>query len=353
MKALLYWKRPLLLGLIFGLVAPTTMTQPAPTGTISAPLAGVWMMTMEGSHSAPIPVQIVQAQNCISISYADGYIGGEFRGNALAAQWIESGKHRGGTGTLNLGANGNTMTGTWVVDPKMFNGGHSGQGQWTFTRSAVSNGPAARPCPDPSVTKLTLQAPELKVFEGETVSVPVYLLHPHGVSNVDWTLTFDPNVLQPEANILKGNLLTRAVGDIFSRHAGVIKGSFLESTGLTANSAGTVAVVKFHVVGKKGASSRLQLATTRVETAARAVPPIDYLHGSIRVIDKSERPAGTGPTTPAGAGPSGIDVHRCLMMVVERIPVEWNYDVDHDRKITSGDAFIIAQRRLAAITGGK
>jgi hypothetical protein len=60
-------------------------------------------------------------------------------------------------------------------------------------------------------------------------------------------------------------------------------------------------------------------------------------------------------TPPSGAGPAApvaLDALLALKMSVKLIPVDMNYDVDHVDGVTSRDAVIIAQRRLAQLAKG-
>jgi Cohesin domain len=215
---------------------------------------------------------------------------------------------------------------------------------------ADGTGCCSSPCPDPHATKLTLQAPELLASKGQEVLVPVYLIKPTDVANINWTLTYDPKVVTPNADVPKGNLLDKASYFANTKESGVIYGTFMDTAGLKGTATGTVATVKFQVLGETGSQTPFQLAVTTINNPAGTKLPIDLLHGSLHVVGKGGRPPGTGPSTPPGSGgPLALDALSALKMSVKLIPVDMNYDVDHVDGVTSRDAVIIAQRRLAEL----
>jgi Cohesin domain/FecR protein len=206
------------------------------------------------------------------------------------------------------------------------------------------------PCPDPHAAKLTLQAPELLANKGQEVLVPVYLIKPTDVANINWTLTYDPKVVSPNADVPKGNLLDKASYFANTKESGVIYGTFMETAGLKGTATGTVATIKFQVLGETGSQTPFQLAVTTINNPTGTKLPIDLLHGSLHVVGEGGRPPGTGPTTPPGSGgPLALDALSALKMSVKLIPVDMNYDVDHVDGVTSRDAVIIAQRRLVEL----
>jgi hypothetical protein len=193
------------------------------------------------------------------------------------------------------------------------------------------------------------------------------MIKPNNVADLNWTLTYDPKVIQPsikwalpkskveelDPNVHKGNLLDKATFRANTAETGIVYGSFMELSGLKATTTGTVGVIRFRVVGEKGASTPLHLSVKPVHGPSGTNLPMHLLHGSIHVIGKNERPPGTGPSTPLGGGPMALDALVALKMSVNLIPPEPNYDVDRVDGVTARDAVIIAPRRLDQLAKGK
>lgn len=94
-------------------------------------------------------------------------------------------------------------------------GSVSAQGTKGTQEGKAKDPGCCRPVPDPTVDKLTLQAPEFQLLKGQEVQVPIWLLQAKNVANMNWTLTYDTRVAVAEALVTKGNLLEGDFGSIY------------------------------------------------------------------------------------------------------------------------------------------
>jgi hypothetical protein len=106
-------------------------------------LTGEWVI-----HDGALPynLRLTQLRNHVSGVYdkEQGTIDGLLEGNVLRLQWNQPGNRRGGESQMVIAPDEKSMSGTWSYDPRQYNSGLTGSGQWTFLRKTASpNGPAA------------------------------------------------------------------------------------------------------------------------------------------------------------------------------------------------------------------
>jgi hypothetical protein len=83
-------------------------------------------------------LRLTQLRNRVSGVYdsEQGTIDGLIEGNRLRLRWDQPGNQRGGESQMVITPDGKSMSGTWSYDPRIYNSGLTGSGQWTFRRKA-------------------------------------------------------------------------------------------------------------------------------------------------------------------------------------------------------------------------
>jgi len=168
---------------------------------------------------------------------------------------------------------------------------------------------------------------------GSNVQIPLTLQGVKGkVGNMDITLSYDPSVLEA-TEVIKGGLTANSIFDYNIPNQGTIKISLADMEGFSGD--GSIAYVKFNVIGSEFSSSPLQIAAIAANRAeddeALEIPTID---GVFRVISMEE---GIGDSDGDGEY-TALDALCILQMAVEKIPEDLIMDVNGDGSVTSIDA---------------
>jgi hypothetical protein len=168
---------------------------------------------------------------------------------------------------------------------------------------------------------------------GSSVQIPLTLSGiKEKIGNMDITLSYDPSILEAKG-VIKGGLTANSIFDYNIPNQGTIKVSMADKEGF--NGDGSIAYVKFNVIGSKGSSSPLQIAAIAANRAedeeALEIPTID---GVFRVISMEE---GRGDSDGDGEY-TALDALCILQMAVEKIPEDLVMDVNGDGSVTSIDA---------------
>jgi hypothetical protein len=113
---------------------PSPPSSPAATAT---GFTGRWNVQNE---NADYVLSLREQGNRVTGSYSlyGGTLAGTVRGGTLHATWKQPQNRRGGSATLRLSADGETLSGTWQYNPATFSSGLRGSGIWTFKRSSRS-----------------------------------------------------------------------------------------------------------------------------------------------------------------------------------------------------------------------
>ncbi len=235
--------------------------------------------------------------------------------------------------------------------------------------------------PARNVSRMTIQAPRRFVFAGETVRVPVWLIKSTNLANLNFAVAYDPKVIQPAGDSLKGNLLDNALFKANANASGQILVG-LAQTRAIQNDVGTLVEIPFRVVGKPGDVSPILLNVTAINDLNGGVLEIDRIAGEIVIVnDDGTLPpigggaggtgGGTGGTGGGGAGAGGggggggggaggiqsgdcdgsgavneLDALCALEMSTGARTVRLLVDMDADGNVTSRDAVIILQRAV-------
>jgi hypothetical protein len=216
-------------------------------------------------------------------------------------------------------------------------GGQPGGGQPGSGQPGAGTLPVA---PGTTVyTKRTLLAEKRVASPKQTVTVPVRLLNPAGVANVNFEVAYNPAVVVVRG-VTRGSLLgSPALFEANPNEPGRIRIGFAEKTGWSAD--GIVANLTFEVTGKPGDRTPLTLKVTDIDDANDNPLPIDLVHGEIVI-------SGPGGRVPGDCDGDGLvtaaDALCALKMSVGLRPVVMTMDVNVDNQVTSADARKILQQ---------
>lgn len=168
---------------------------------------------------------------------------------------------------------------------------------------------------------------------GSSVQIPLTLNGiKEKIGNIDITISYDPSVLEA-TEVIKGGLTTNSIFDYNILNQGMIKISLADKEGFSGD--GSIAYVKFNVIGSEGSSAPLRIAAIAANRAeddeALEIPTID---GVFRVISMEE---GRGDSDGDGEY-TALDALCALQMAVEKIPEDLVMDMNGDGSVTSLDA---------------
>lgn len=194
--------------------------------------------------------------------------------------------------------------------------------------------------PEPaSVTGFTIQAGRREGKPGEIVNVPVYLLNPDGIANLNVTISYSPTVALAEGKIARGNVLGNALFEANPAEAGQARIGLAGSKPLSDS--GILAHIPFKITGKPGDRAELQVTVSTANRVDGSALNADTITGAILVLDETGGVPGDSDgdkTITAG------DALAALKMSVKLLPEKKSSDVDQDGKVTSNDARMILQK---------
>ena len=94
-------------------------------------------------------------------------------------------------------------------------------------------GATTTPAATTAATGMRIESEHRRVSEGELVTVPVWLKDADDVANINFEVLYDPEVAQPEGDIVKGNLLDDAIFSVNPRELGRMRMGFAQTSGLS------------------------------------------------------------------------------------------------------------------------
>ena len=170
-----------------------------------------------------------------------------------------------------------------------------------------------------------------------TVQIPLILSGiQETVGNMDLTLYYDPEILEA-TEVIKGSLTTDTLFD-YNINGGTARISLADNEGFSGD--GSVAYVRFNVIGIEGSISPLDIESVLTNRAADyGQVNIPTSNGVFRVIAFNESVAdcdGDGKI-------SVVDALCALQMAVNKIPEDLVMDVNSDGMVSSLDAKQILQ----------
>lgn len=197
--------------------------------------------------------------------------------------------------------------------------------------------PSVPPKGEPAaVTKFTVQVGVRRAKPGEIVQVPVYLLNPGGVMNLNTTVSYTQGVATTEGKPSRGNVLGTSLFEANAVEAGIVRIGFAGSKPVADS--GTISHIAFKAVGKPGDRTILKVAVATANGADGKAMTAETIDGEVLIV-------GTDGKTPGDADGDGVisagDALAALKMSVKLIPEDKTLDMDSDAKVTSNDARLI------------
>ncbi|OFV68385.1 MAG: Cellulosome anchoring protein, cohesin region domain protein [Candidatus Syntrophoarchaeum caldarius] len=177
---------------------------------------------------------------------------------------------------------------------------------------------------------------------GSTVQIPLTLKGvTDKIGNMDITLSYDPSVLEA-TEVIKGGLTTTSLFEYNLIDWGTIKISLADKAGFSGD--GSIAYVKFNVIGYEGSVSPLEIvslsANRAADLAAMDIPTQDGLFTVLSVEECRGDCNGDGKITAA-------DALCALQMAVGKRAEDLVMDVSEDGKVSSIDA-----RKILRVAAG-
>lgn len=327
---------------------------PVPAGPASrkpgiADLTGEWEIIGDG-HRGKITISQQDGNQFTGKITFPGYqpvnlANGRIEGNTVTFTRFFPPYRQDYTGTLTVESDGRaTISGTLTQ-----NG--AGSMRWTATRTgAAPTRPAPAdpprvdpPATPPSVATMTLRADSRKAKTGETVTVPLWLLKGAGLIDLNFNVEYDPAVVQPVGNVVRGNLLPGADFEANTAKRGVVQLGLVPKAGGIGAADGTLAQVSFRAVGKPGTRTALRIVPRKGTIAGGAAANPATIHGEIQIVGDD----GFIPGDISGDGKVDMaDVLMALKISVELLPHNPRADVDKDGQVTAADARLIREMVL-------
>jgi len=175
-----------------------------------------------------------------------------------------------------------------------------------------------------------------------TVQIPLTLKGvTEKIGNMDITLSYDPSVLEA-TEVIKGGLTTTSLFEYNLIDWDTIKISLADKAGFSGD--GSIAYVKFNVIGYEGSVSPLEIvslsANRATDLAAMDIPTQDGLFTVLGVEQGMGDCNGDGEITAA-------DALCALQMAVGKRAEDLVMDVSEDGKVSSVDA-----RKILRVAAG-
>ena len=212
---------------------------------------------------------------------------------------------------------------------------------YALTESEVKSLYGGEITPPPPVDFSGLIFESRSKSSGSTVQIPLTLNGiDENIGNMDITLGYDSSVLEA-TEVIKGGLTTNSLFD-----SNIVDGTIMiglaDKAGFSGD--GSIAYIKFDVIGADGSSSPLEitkLSANRAEDMVEITIPTQ--DGTFKVIAREE---GLGDGDGDGKLTS-LDALYALQMAVGKIPEDLTLDMNGDGKVSSIDA-----RKILKIAAG-
>ena len=212
---------------------------------------------------------------------------------------------------------------------------------YALTQSEVKSLYGGEITPPPPVDLSGLTFESRSRSSGSTVQIPLTLNGiDENIGNMDITLGYDSSVLEA-TEVIKGGLTTNSLFDS-NIVDGTIMISLADKVGFSGD--GSIAYIKFDVIGAEGSSSPLEitkLSANRAEDLVEITIPTQ--DGMFKVIAREE---GLGDGDGDGKL-TALDALYALQMAVGKIPEDLTLDMNGDGKVSSIDA-----RKILRIAAG-
>ncbi len=328
-------------------------SQPGPAPQVD--VAGKWLHGDQNATLTFTPTGTAGEYEVVEKGYDNIKGTAKVKGNKIFIDWItttaKDGKQKKGVTVVEIKPDGTHAEG-WSV-------GEAGTGGETWTAlpgtraKPIGSTPGTTPTggkPTPGtetveptepakVSGFTIQAGQRRGKPGEIVTVPVYLLNPGGVANLNITVGYVPTVALTEGKIARGNVLSNALFETNTGESGTARIGLAGTKPITES--GILAHISFKITGKPGDRAELKVVVSTANAADGKSLSAETISGSILVLDDS----GTLPGDSDGDNVlTAGDALAALKMSVRLIPDKKSCDVDRDGSVTSNDARLILQK---------
>ncbi len=167
---------------------------------------------------------------------------------------------------------------------------------------------------------------------GSSVQIPLTLYGVRdNIGNMDMTLRYDSSVLEA-TEVIKGSLTGDSLYD-YNIIDGTIKISLADKDGFSGD--GSVAHVRFDVIGAEGSFTALDIASLSANRADLTSVSIPTRDGVFKVISLEES---KGDAVGDGGELTALDALYALQMAVGKIPEDIAMDMNGDGSVTSINA---------------
>jgi len=278
------------------------------------------------------------------------------RGNKIYIDWVSTtskdGKQKRGVTVIDIDSSNKAGGGYWIGDA-----GEGGVKIWTSTPAkpigVASVPPTAPPKPNTepttapptgvaepaSVSRFTIQAGQREGKLGEVITVPVYLLNPDGLANLNVTLNYSSAIAQVEGKIVRGNVLGNVLfeantGETGQARIGIAGNKSLSDSGILAH-------IPFKITGKPGDRAELTVVVSTANRSDGTELNADTIAGAILILDETGGVPGDSDGDRALTAGNAL---AAMKMSVKLLPEKMSSDIDSDGKVTSNDARMILQK---------
>jgi hypothetical protein len=245
----------------------------------------------------------------------------------------------GKSGDGGTGKSGDTVAGPGTSTGKS-NGTGSGKSSDTGNKSVDAG--TGKPSKEPAdTTQLTIQAGSRIAKVGDTVTIPIWLIHGQGVANLNMNLGYDAAVVKATGAFAKGNLVPQALFEANTGESGIVRIGFAQNKDIVGPETGTLAQIAFTALGRPGDVTPLRVDVTTLSSAAGVKPSVATIHGEIRIVGSSGVIDGDSDRD---GRLTARDAQNALKMSVRLMPIDMVCDMDRDGQVTSTDARLILQK---------
>jgi hypothetical protein len=189
--------------------------------------------------------------------------------------------------------------------------------------------------------QMTIQAGSRIAKVGDTVTIPIWLIHGQGVANLNMNLGYDAAVVKTTGTFAKGNLVPQALFEANTGESGIVRIGFAQNKDIVGPETGTLAQITFTALGRPGDVTPLRVDVTTLASAAGVKPNVATIHGEIRIVGSSGVIDGDSDRD---GRLTARDAQNALKMSVRLMPVDMVCDMDRDGQVTSTDARLILQK---------
>jgi len=192
-----------------------------------------------------------------------------------------------------------------------------------------------------NTNKFTVQAGVRRAKPGELVQVPVYLLNPSGVANLNATIGYSTTIATAEGKPLRGNVLGTSLFESNATEAGIARVGIAGSKPLADS--GILAHISFKAVGKPGERTVLKVAVPTANGVDGKAMTAETIDGEVIIVGEGGKVLGDCD----GDGViTASDALCALKMSVKLVTEDKNLDMDKDGSVTSNDARLILMKAV-------